>query len=229
VVEALAHVPWDAVVVLVNSDKFGGMAVHHASVTRGVGDIGPTAVHELGHSFGLLGDEYVVDACVRTPAFPLPENVTDQPQDPPWAPFVDPGAPLPTEPGDGVEVGAFAGAWNCDDLYRPSEVCRMNEGHGPFCAACAELVTRRLLRFDDPAGEVWLEDRRVRARALLPDTEAVLVVDGVELGRGAVDALPRLPAGASEVDVTLEWRPEAVRTDPTHDLRETWSFREPEP
>ena len=225
VAQAIEDVPWDAVVVLVNSQGNGAMAVHYASVTEGAGDVGPTAVHELGHAFGMLGDEYVADACVRAPGIPLPENITSHGDDPPWAGWVEPDTELPTPDGvPGQTVGAFLGAWNCPDLYRPKQECRMNDGHGAFCEVCTELLERRLMRFGDPATDVRIDGRAVIVEGALPDTEVVVEVDGVEVSRSRPDRIPELPRDAGTVEVHVNRAPDTVRRDPTGDLRETWTF-----
>jgi hypothetical protein len=222
VAEAIEEFPWDAVVVLVNSQQFGAMAVHYASVSEGVGDVGPTAVHELGHAFGMLGDEYVYDACVRTPGIPLPENVTSHGDDPPWSDWIEAGTALPTPDDAGAKtVGAFVGAWNCPDLYRPKQDCRMNSGHGDFCPICTELLDRRLMRFGDPADDVRIDGREVVVEGALPDSRVVVHADG-ELVQGR-----KIPRDAQQVDVQVSWEPDTVRRDPTGDLRETWSFSAP--
>jgi hypothetical protein len=221
--EALSFHEWDVALVMVNSEKFGGMAVHHATVTRGVGDIGDTAVHELGHSFGMLGDEYVADACIRSPRVGIPENITDRPKHPPWEHLLDPDAPLPTPPGSDFAVGAYEGAWNCPDLYRPEEHCRMND-HGPFCEVCQELLSRRLLRFVDPAEGVHLEGRDVIITGPLPDTTVTLVVDGEVVAEGPATEPPRLPRKGSEVEVRLTHLSPFVGSDPQGDLTQSWYF-----
>jgi hypothetical protein len=223
IAEALSWHEWDAALILVNSGKFGGMAVHHATVTRGVGDIGDTAVHELGHSFGMLGDEYVADACIRSPRVGIPENVTDRPKHPPWEHLLDPDAPLPTPPGEGHAVGAYAGAWNCPELYRPEEHCRMND-QGPFCEVCQELLARRLLRFIDPAEGVSVTGRDVSVLSPLPDTVVTVLVDGEVVAEGPATETLRLPRQGSGLEVRVTHLSPFVASDPQGDLQQSWYF-----
>ena len=223
VAEALAGVPWDAVLVLVNSEKFGGMAVHYAVVTRGVGDIGETGVHELGHAFGMLGDEYVYDACIRSQELGLPENVTDRPRNPPWEHLVEDGTPLPTPDDQGYTTGAYSGAWNCPELYRPAQQCLMNDT-GPFCSACSELLVRRLLRFGDPAASVSVDKRDLVIAGALPDTTVEIALDGEIVATGDASDPPEIPSGKGELSVTLTHRSPVVADDPHGDMQETWHF-----
>ena len=55
-----AHVPYDQIIVLVNSDKYGGGGVYnHFSVTTSDhASSKDIFIHEFGHAFGDLGDEY---------------------------------------------------------------------------------------------------------------------------------------------------------------------------
>lgn len=228
VARAVSHVPWDAVVVVANTPHEGGMAVHYATVPTGNSHWTATGVHELGHAFGLLGDEYTGDFCIRSVALGLPENITDRGEAPPWPQWIEDGTPLPTQAGDVPldTVGAFAPAYNCDELYRPRQACRMEDSSGgPFCPVCAEVLVRRLFRFGDPADEVtaaW-SDGRVHASAWVPDPAASLrwTVDGAEVGTGTeLDAA--LEEG-QELRLDATWSTEQVRDD-QGDLTERWSW-----
>lgn len=225
VARAVDVVPWDAVLVVANTTKFGGMAVHYATTTLHVG-YAETAVHELGHAIGLLGDEYTGDACIRSESLGLPENITDSPEDPPWAHWVAPSTPLPTPDGAVAEdaIGAFAPAFNCPDLYRPRAHCLMNDT-GPFCAVCAELMTRRLWRFSDPADDIALApdaEGWVATVTGRPGSAVVVRVDGSEVARGTADAPIAFPAAqGATVEVTVEVDEPGVRADPEGDLLQT--------
>lgn len=160
VARAVSVVPWDAVIVVSNSARTGGMAVHYASVTTGYDSFGTTAVHELGHALGGLGDEYRSDACIEGET--LPPNIAADPDALPWSHWVDDGTPLPTPDTRDYNdvVGAFEGAYNCDHLYRPMRTCLMEDSdEGVFCPVCAEQMFRRVLGFADPVdGFSWSQD-----------------------------------------------------------------------
>lgn len=162
VARAVSVVPWDAVLVVSNSQKYGGMSVHYATVTNAESTWANTSVHELGHGIGLLGDEYQSDDCIVGRTASLPPNITDDGADPPWGVWIEDGTPLPTPSTSEYAdvVGAFEGAYNCDDLYRPARTCLMkNSDGGPFCSVCAEQVARRIFRFADPADALdWSQD-----------------------------------------------------------------------
>jgi len=231
VAQAVAVVPWDAVLVVANTPRFGGMAIHYATTTL-YPDYTEIATHELGHSIAFLGDEYTGDFCVRSESLGLPENITDDPANPPWAHWVDDDVPLPTPDEDGWtdRVGAFGPAYNCDDLYRPRQHCQMND-YGDFCEVCAELVTRRLHRFLDPADEIRLfpEGEIWQALAIGDPQPLVVRVDGEVVAEGLVGTMldfPR-PEGA-ELTIEVQAESRFVRDD-QGDLRQTatWALETP--
>lgn len=212
VARAASVVPWDVVVIVGNSEAYGGMAVHYATVTNGPDTWRFTGVHELAHVLGALGDEYVSDACIVSDGNGLPVNVTDDPESPSWSHWIDEGTPLPTPATSSYEdvVGAFRGAFNCNGLFRPADECRMNDSEsGEFCAVCTEQLSRRVFRFADPAdgldvrddGDDWC------FTADSPQTGLGLVVsrDGQELATGTdTVCLPKSEAeGTLSIDVAL--------------------------
>lgn len=160
VARAVSAVPWDAVVVVSNTATDGGLSVHYATVTRGLPFLGVTTVHELGHSVGYLGDEYMGDDCILNDQ--LPVNVTDDPESPPWSDWIEDGTPLPTPETRAYAdtVGAFQGAMSCTNLYRPTQTCLMEDSdQGDYCPVCAEQMVRSIMSFVDPADSMdWSQD-----------------------------------------------------------------------
>lgn len=229
VAQAVSVVPWDAVIVVANTGHDGGMAVHYATVPNGPSDWLPTGVHELGHAFGLLGDEYNVDFCIRSDALGLPDNITDRGDDPPWGQWIEAGTPLPT-PDEGAYngvVGAYQGAYNCDDLYRSSRSCRMNSsGRGQFCPVCAEALVRRLFRYGDPLDGVTAVAGDAGEWTITADVPAGPValtwsVDGEPAGTDS--ALTVTPAVGQQIAVEATWSTPYVRDDEGA-LTERWAW-----
>ncbi len=162
VARAVSVVPWDLVIVVVNTEHDGGMAIHYATVSTAQDDNwAATGVHEMAHVLGLLGDEYMGDVCLYNESLGLPGNITDDPEDPPWPLWIEDGTPLPTP--DQLEyydlVGAFQGAYNCSFLYRPAHTCRMRaSGREDFCPVCAEILARWIFHFADPTDDIAIQD-----------------------------------------------------------------------
>ncbi len=189
---ALALTPVDLAIVLVNSEKSGGMSIHHAAVSTGSDTWTHTGIHEFGHLLGLLGDEYVADECIRSAAMGLPRNITDAPTSPRWQVWLDASTPLPTPEASGYDdvVGAFSGAWNCPDLYRPVELCRMKSSStGEFCPVCTEQLLLQATRYTDlatvavtqrPDGDALSFDTLGLARTLRVSTDGTTWMDAAE-------------------------------------------------
>ena len=145
IARAASVVPWDLAFVLVNSANGGGMAIHVATAGRDDNWI-DTSLHELGHLVGRVGDEYVKDACIRSAALGLPVNVAESAEGA-WDHWLD-------EEG----VGAWEGAYNCEDLYRPVDSCKMRSSSQAFCPICTEAIVRRLFAYVDPLDDAELVD-----------------------------------------------------------------------
>lgn len=155
--EAASAVPFDEILLVSNTRRSSGFAGLYVSVLTAYDDrqeFPDTAVHELGHSFGILGDEYDLagDPCLNDePLIPLPPNIsaTAARDELKWAHLVAQSTELPT-PGRVNEVGAFAGAYNCNELYRPVHNCKMRSSVRHFCPVCAEQLVDRIYAYVDP-------------------------------------------------------------------------------
>lgn len=149
----LAGIPYEHIIVLVNSGRYGGGGIfnsynltttHHAKYR-------PVVVHEFGHSFCGLGDEYAYDI-EEVPMYPKDiepwePNLTtlvDFPSK--WQDLVDKKTPVPTPLTMQYKdkVGVYQGAgYNVKDVYRPCQDCRMRTNEHPvFCPVCQRALTR---------------------------------------------------------------------------------------
>ena len=149
----LAGIPYEHIIVLVNSGRYGGGGIfnsynltttHHAKYR-------PVVVHEFGHSFCGLGDEYAYDI-EEIPMYPKDiepwePNLTtlvDFPSK--WQDLVDKKTPVPTPLTEQYKdkVGVYQGAgYNLKDVYRPCQDCRMRTNEHPvFCPVCQRALTR---------------------------------------------------------------------------------------
>lgn len=159
--DAASHVPFDEIIMVSNTRRTSGFAGLYVSILTAYDprlSFPDTAVHEFGHSFGVLGDEYNQegDPCLfNEPRIPLPENIsaTTDADEIKWSVWLEEGTPLPT-PGserDEYPVGAYQGAYNCDELHRPSYRCKMKNSDDEFCPVCAEQLVQRIHTVVDPA------------------------------------------------------------------------------
>ncbi len=106
--DVAGEVPYDAVLVMVNSKRYGGGGIYN-DFTAFTSD-GPTDdyvfVHEFGHAFAGLGDEYMGDVSYEDfyPAGvePTEPNLTAllDPANLKWKDLVTPGLSIPTDWGE---------------------------------------------------------------------------------------------------------------------------------
>jgi len=134
---------WDVLLVLVNSTKYGGSggSVAVSSVHSSANEI---VLHELGHSFAFLADEYETEY----PGYPAGDYEPNVDYDHSgaglkWLVWVESGTPLPTP--ETVEydhvVGAFEGArYLSTGIYRPWNDCLMRSLGQQFCPVCKEAI-----------------------------------------------------------------------------------------
>lgn len=103
--DAAAQAPYDALEILVNDARYGGGGIynHQATASADTAFAEYVFVHEFGHHFAALADEYYTsDVAYETGAADLPEpwemNVTalKDPSKLKWRDLVAPGTPLPT-------------------------------------------------------------------------------------------------------------------------------------
>ena len=100
--EAAAQAPYDAMVIVVNERKYGGGGIfgQYATVAADNAFAPYVLVHEFGHHFAGLADEYYTSAVAYGSAAERPEpwepNVTASSASPKWRDLVSPGTPRPT-------------------------------------------------------------------------------------------------------------------------------------
>jgi len=97
-----AQAPYEFVEILTNSETYGGGGIHNLYSTASAGNstIGYLFVHEFGHHFAGLADEYYTSdvAFTNSPSRPEPwePNATADPKNPKWKDLLSPNVPLPT-------------------------------------------------------------------------------------------------------------------------------------
>ena len=98
-----ATVPYDTLILMVNHDRYGGGGIYnqYCTFTAHSPFAGYLLLHELGHSFAGLGDEYYTSSVAYEDLLvpgqePTEPNVTASAIEPKWADLVAPGIELPT-------------------------------------------------------------------------------------------------------------------------------------
>lgn len=135
---------YDVVVLIVNDTQYGGSggAVLTTSVNSSSREI---VVHESGHTFGGLTDEYSDPYPGWNPVeYPNATAQTDRALIK-WTSWILGTTPLPT-PGTSPYtslVGSFLGAeYQASGWYRPKYDCKMNHLSIPFCEICSEQLVK---------------------------------------------------------------------------------------
>ena len=153
----LAGTPYEHIIVLVNTDKYGGGGIlnsYNLSMTKH-SLFKPVVVHEFGHSFAGLGDEYAY-GYEQIPMYPHdiepwePNLTTLVDFDSKWKDMVKKGTKIPTtfnETEKKMEkwnIGAYEPAgYSMHGVYRPFPDCRMRTNQNPeFCPVCRRAITR---------------------------------------------------------------------------------------
>lgn len=140
----------DMQLVTVNDSRYGGAAGAYA-VFAGGHPRGPEiALHEMGHSFADLADEYGGSATVYRGSEPQEANVTALPSGEKWADWIG-----YDQPGIG-EISVYEGAaYHDSGLFRPSETSKMRALGRPFDAVSREKIILDLYDLVDPL-DGWL-------------------------------------------------------------------------
>ena len=106
--DAASEVPYDAVMIMVNIDRYGGGGIYNWQTVFTTGSAWHDYVflHEFGHAFAGLGDEYFSSPVAYedfiTPGVePLDPNITILPDtaNVKWKQYLSPGIKVPTEWG----------------------------------------------------------------------------------------------------------------------------------
>ncbi len=149
---ASAFPGWDQLVVLLNESVYGGSGGSIA-VTTTNSNAKLIVIHEYGHTFHDLADEYTspypgFPACsdISSPACEV--NVTNQtnPSSIKWRSWFTPSIAIPTPSGT-AGIGLFEGArYQTSGVYRPQNSCGMRSLGAQFCSICSQAYVLKLYR-----------------------------------------------------------------------------------
>jgi hypothetical protein len=141
----------DIVVVILNDPQYGGGGGSGVAVISGEQSFIEGLLHEVGHSFGLLGDEYEDDAIFCDTHFePGFANLTLETERAriKWNSWIDPGTPLPTTSGVLSVPGLYEGGHYCTlGVYRPTFYSKMRALGYPYEQINVEQLVRRIYSF----------------------------------------------------------------------------------
>ncbi|MGN0222038.1 MAG: M64 family metallopeptidase [Prevotella sp.] len=139
----LAGTPYEHIIVLVNTEEYGGGGIYNAynlSYTHGPQFL-PVVVHEFGHSFGGLADEYAYtndDPMYFSDTEPWEQNITTLKDfSGKWQNLIDEKKASLIEGGGYQNKGVWRGCADC--RMRTNEVKE-------FCPVCRQAL-QRLIRF----------------------------------------------------------------------------------
>ncbi len=150
-------VPYDQIIVLVNTGKYGGGGFYNyinlTAARNAMAD--KVFVHEFGHAFGGLADEYwtsdvAVEDFYDLDKEPWEPNITTLVNfDSKWKDMVPDTVPVPTPsiPKYQNVVGAFeGGGYVAHGIYRPMQNCLMRSLAYPFCQVCQRSI-RNIIKY----------------------------------------------------------------------------------
>ncbi len=152
-----AQAPYEFVEILVNAETYGGGGIHNLFSTASAGNstLGYLFVHEFGHHFAGLADEYYTSdvAITNSPNRPEPwePNVTANPKDPKWKALLSPAIPLPT-PWKKAEFETYSRATQKE--RRAIRAAQQPESDMDDLFAKEKVFETRLLGTDAHSGKV---------------------------------------------------------------------------
>jgi len=146
-----SNAPYDLIIILVNTKKYGGGGVYNYYGTFSA--FNPKSIgvwlHEFGHNFTWLADEYYTSDVSYSDYIdikyePIQPNVTTLVNfKTKWEKMIKEGTPIPTPRSseyDGV-LGVFEGGlYSSKGIYCPSQRCKMNWLDDPYCPVCRQTI-----------------------------------------------------------------------------------------
>lgn len=155
--DRLEGIPYEHIIILANTDTYGGGGIYNSYTLTTAHHSGfrPVVVHEFGHSFAGLADEYYYDdqyeEMYYSDAEPWEQNITtlfDFASK--WQDLLPKDTPVPTPPAPASpeKIGVYeGGGYQSHGVYRAFQDCRMKTNEcKDFCPVCQRAL-ERLIRF----------------------------------------------------------------------------------
>jgi len=154
-------VPYDILIVLVNSTEYGGGGFYNdVCVCTADHFLSPKVfAHEFGHEFAGLGDEYYTSEVAYEDYY----NIKIEPWEPnltslvdlksKWFGLIDSKTPVPTArtPEYEGKIGAFeGGGYTAKGIYSPMQDCLMKSNKpNSFCPVCQKAILKAIQNCTD--------------------------------------------------------------------------------
>lgn len=155
------QVPYDQIYILVNTEKYGGGGIYnfYCSSASSNGYSSDVIIHEFGHGFAGLADEYYNDETGYDHMY----NLNVEPWEPnitslkdfsnKWGDLLDKKTPIPTPREKKYEhtIGVFeGGGYEPIGMYSPHMDCLMKTFNGhEFCPVCQRAIERMILYYSE--------------------------------------------------------------------------------
>ena len=161
--DLLAGIPYEHIIILANTDTYGGGGIYNSFTltTAHHSKFEPVVVHEFGHSFGGLADEYAyTDA--PSPLYPYDvepweQNITTLVDfESKWSDMLPKDIAVPTKISSDnysstESLGVYQGAgYSMKGIYRSVPDCRMRTNEAKaFCPVCQRALQRLIDFYTD--------------------------------------------------------------------------------
>ena len=161
--DILAGTPYEHIIILANTDNYGGGGIYN-SYTLTAADhsmFKPVVVHEFGHSFGGLADEYYYDdqyeEMYPTDVEPWEKNITTLVDfSSKWKNLLPENVKIPTPPSNNekdiyTKIGVYeGGGYQSKGVYRAFQECRMKINEAPaFCKVCQNVISNLITYYTE--------------------------------------------------------------------------------
>ena len=152
------QVPYDQIYILANTKKYGGGGIFNSYCVSTTGNSysSDVIIHEFGHGFAGLADEYAYDGTdnYNLNVEPWEPNITTLVNfDSKWRNMLGKKTPVPTPVEKKYEktVGVYEGAgYQLHGIYRPMVDCLMNTFNGKkFCPVCESAIERMIKHYTE--------------------------------------------------------------------------------
>jgi hypothetical protein len=151
-----ATVPHDYIIVLINSSRYGGGGVYNYYTGTTTGNqLSPKVfIHEFGHGFAGLADEYYTSNVAYDEFYPLnvepwePNITTMVDFESKWKKLISKDTPVPTPSEEKFKnvTGLFeGGGYSAKGIYRSAMDCRMKSNNTKgYCSVCRNAIKQMI-------------------------------------------------------------------------------------